>query len=57
MKNQNFSYEQIKWASEHDWFVSVNNNGNIVCNEFWGDGTVTTVVHTSFQDLRDWAGY
>ena len=60
MKNGNqvsFTANQIKWASEHSWFVRVNENGNIVCRDEYSDGTSNLVVHTSFQQLRDWAGY
>jgi hypothetical protein len=53
----NFTAAQIKWASGHSWFVSVNDNGNIVCCYEYLDGTSNIVVHTSFQDLLDWAGY
>jgi len=54
-----FSKNQIKWASQHDWFVS-GNESQIVCrSEYFQSGKVTieTVVHTDFQTLRDWAGY
>jgi hypothetical protein len=57
VRSVNFTAAQIKWASEHDWFVSVNDNGNIVCRDEYWDGTSNIVVHNSFQDLRDWAGY
>ena len=54
----NFTPNQIKWAAQHDWFVSVNDNGNIVAREVYSDGSSNIVVHTgSFQELRDWAGY
>ncbi len=48
----NFTKNQIKWASEHDWFVS-GDASKIVCNE---DG-IKNVEFTNFQLLREWAGY
>jgi len=57
MKTQNFTAGQIKWASEHSWFVSLNDNGNIVAKAEYSDGTTNLVVHDNFQKMRDWAGY
>lgn len=48
MKTTNFTIGQIKWASEHDWFVSGNENqitgqSDIVdCNRLTGNHSLTS---------------
>lgn len=52
--------KQIKWASEHDWFVDANYDGIQALERLVNvDGSVkeSVVVFTDFKELRDWAGY
>jgi len=56
MKNKNFSAGQIQWARSHDWFIW-GGKMEIVCLNQWSDGSFDYVTHTSFESLRDWAGY
>ncbi len=51
---------QIKWASQHDWYVS--NDGNEitvreVCRRPNGSTIETLKRFSTFADLREWAGY
>jgi hypothetical protein len=46
--------DQIRWASEHDWFAADNGDGTI--NVKWDDGTIAR-WNSTFRDLRFWAGY
>ena len=55
---------QIKWASEHDWFVRRDGDQIIVADRWteFRDGTANYVEIVmpwllSFRELRDWAGY
>jgi hypothetical protein len=60
MKTQNFTDNQVKWASLHDWFISGDNQSITVRNVFWnaaGKVEVSTGFFENFKDLRDWAGY
>ena len=46
---------QIKWASEHDWFIKDNFDGSIlVRGEYEGDDNFNI---SDFNELRDYAGY
>lgn len=48
---------QLKWASQHDWYVG---HGTNVENELFirvRIDYVTTQDFTDFQALRAWAGY
>lgn len=50
---------QIKWASQHDWFVEAY-DGFIACwdvSTHRGQTSRTIVYHHDFAKLRDWAGY
>ena len=48
---------QIRWASEHDWFVRREGDGIVVADRY-SDGTEIIVEwHLSFRELREWAGY
>ena len=49
----NFTESQVKWASQHDWFLGGDSN-YIVCRGEYGDQRVS---FTNFKQLRDWAGY
>jgi len=54
----NFTEKQIQWASEHDWFIS--GNGNQIVGRAWefrSDDERHFVTFTSWNQLRDWAGY
>ena len=56
----NFTEKQIKWASQHDWFISGNSESITVRNVVWGPDkkvVVTTGFFSNFLDLRNWAGY
>jgi hypothetical protein len=49
--------QQIKWASEHDWFVSCD-GGTIIVADRYSDGTEIIMPWLlSFRELREWAGY
>lgn len=64
MNTTNFTNGQLKWASQHDWFVS-GNQTEIVGQSDVVDCNVNPPVlagvdrqtFTNFQALRDWAGY
>ena len=52
---------QIKWASQHDWYVS-NNSGNVFVNDVvynskTKQSETTLVSFNNFSDLYLWAGY
>lgn len=59
------TYKQIKWASEHDWFIAYNilSSGSygVIANDDWvdtdGELHSKTVELTDFKELRIWAGY
>lgn len=57
----NFTPNQIKWASDHSWFVSATDQAVTVRNVMYCSATkvteVTVETLTSFKALRDWAGY
>lgn len=46
--------QQIRWASEHDWFIKETNNGVLVRGEYEGDNNLEI---TSFDELYIYAGY
>lgn len=52
----NFTLPQLLWAAQHDWFV-FGDRQFITGNSYYGDGSFQTVTFTSFEALRDWAGY
>lgn len=56
MKNQNFNAGQIKWASQHDWFAFATSEAVYGWNQISGQEPKIKKI-TSFQLLRDWAGY
>lgn len=52
---------QIKWASQHDWYVS-NKSGYVFVNEVTYNSKTkqsetTLVSFNNFSDLHIWAGY
>ena len=52
---------QIKWASQHDWYVS-SNSGNVFANDVvynskTKQSETTLVSFNNFSDLYTWAGY
>lgn len=55
--------QQIKWASEHDWYLGpAATDGGIlvqdhVVNMNTGESTITAKMFTDFAALRKWAGY
>jgi len=54
--------QQIKWASQHDWFVSRVGNTIEVVDRWFNVNTKESgedyiVWDKSFRELRDWAGY
>lgn len=64
MSKQGLTEQQVKWASQHDWFVR---------EQVWNEQlsvVVEATLHNAelgyyteqqefadFQELRDWAGY
>lgn len=52
---------QIKWAAEHDWFVSSKGDEVTVKETMYNHDANTQydreTTFTSFKDLREWAGY
>lgn len=55
---------QIKWASQHNWFVRDNGDGtievrDIVLGVAGGSHVLDTIITWSgnFRSLREWAGY
>ncbi len=44
---------EIKWASQHDWFISAS-NGVVVAMD---SGIGKTEFFTDFKELKNWAGY
>lgn len=60
------SKQQIKWASQHDWFVSQQvdpqGNGSVVVEDVmynWIKDTsiVTNKTFSDIEELKAWAGY
>ena len=60
------TFEQANWASKHDWFIKMNES----CDGVSYTVTVSEVMYykdqwtrdrelvfTSYQELRNWAGY
>ena len=58
MKN-NFTPQQVKWASRHDWFISGNESEIICKDDYIQAGMIFkgAITHTDFIGLRNWAGY
>lgn len=57
-----FTNDQIKWATQHDWFLSANwSTGSVsVCESVCGPAghwTDKVVTFTDYAALRRWAGY
>lgn len=52
---------QIRWASQHDWFVADLGDGQIQVRDGWTlDGELFEQVLSwtgTFTELRAWAGY
>lgn len=55
---------QIRWASQHDWFIAADGDPHTgliaVVRDDWHDGAVwheASARFDSFQELRAWAGY
>lgn len=56
--------QQIKWASQHDWYVRAYDDGSIeVCetcsltdDTHYTQWEIRQIIH-DWQELRDWAGY
>ena len=55
------SKQQIKWASQHDWFHADNGDGTItIVDRYTFNGVLHEVFEiwdSGFKALRDWAGY
>ena len=53
--------QQIKWASEHDWFVRRDGDQIIVADRWAQDGEIHEVVTpwllSFLRELREWDGY
>lgn len=48
------SEQQVKWASQHDWFVKAENGVITV----WEEETKSAIEWVgTFRQLREWAGY
>ena len=47
--------QQIKWASQHDWYVCHSDILKRVT--VWEQETMQTVCFTDFKELKTWAGY
>lgn len=45
--------QQIKWASQHDWFINANYNTVTVIDTQTGE----IESFTDFKTLYNWAGY
>ena len=58
MSTKNFTSAQIKWASQHDWYIS-GSESQIVgrATEYPSDDERHYATFTNFKQLRDWAGY
>lgn len=53
---------QIRWASQHDWFIRDNLDGTINVHEHYRDAngdwlTRTLTWVSTFGNLKTWAGY
>lgn len=46
--------QQIKWASEHDWYLDHDGIGGVICLDTM---TGEQVTFWDFKKLRNWAGY
>lgn len=51
--------KQIKWASQHDWFIKANSVGVLVKDFVIVDGAYEerVIQMDDFQELKEWAGY
>ena len=64
MNQQGLTEQQVKWASQHDWFIKTVRCQDAEQYEFVigvvvRDDLVATEtqIFTDFQELRNWAGY
>lgn len=59
--SKTLSLSQIRWATEHDWFVKSNNDGTITVMERYsmnGQSFENEIIwDKSFNELREFAGY
>tara|TARA_R110000822_G_scaffold53019_2_gene136851 strand:- start:493 stop:675 length:183 start_codon:yes stop_codon:yes gene_type:complete len=57
--------QQIRWASQHDWFVSsecIEGEGVVTVIDYISSETqpelyLTHPVFTDYKELKEWAGY
>jgi hypothetical protein len=58
-KDKIMTFQQIKWAKQHDWFVSALNGTVVAIDAYTKDGEYfeSTVRFTDFRELYIWAGY
>jgi hypothetical protein len=57
--NKTMTIQQIKWAKQHDWFVSALNGTVVAIDAYTKDGEYfeSTVRFTDFRELYNWAAY
>lgn len=48
---------QIAWAREHDWFLTLREDGAVLVRDYTPEGAQTFVAFTDYRELRVWAGY
>ena len=48
--------QQIKWASQHDWFIDARDSVVLVAERYAGEPT-KYIKFSDFKALKEWAGY
>lgn len=60
MKNS-MTKQQIEWASGHDWFVKIDNEGKLIVRDEYSLNGIAhskeVVWEKSFSELLEFAGY
>jgi len=57
LSKQGLNKQQLKWASQHDWFVKESFEGYVVVRDYDSAGNLELKTFKDFQELRSWAGY
>lgn len=50
--------QQIRWASQHDWFISEAEQGqSVIVRDYHPSGEEFFPTYSNFEKLKQWAGY
>ena len=50
------NYLQIKWASQHDWYLTTRGN-KVLVRDYTSEGVKASRWFSDYNKLRIWAGY